>query len=164
MIDTSSSQSEEEMITKWLNQEDLSNEQQLFLYFEDEMTGVLLFQETDLWKEFMEQPEYEIFIKRLGSLFKTYAKFYQLSKSESDFRKLYKITRKINSTNESIRILDLVTNYFDEHFPFAKLQILLSHEQKDAAEKNKLLLKLSSQKRFLLKRMTIHNRLLLMCP
>lgn len=138
MIDTSSSQSEEEMITKWLNQEDLSNEQQLFLYFEDEMTGVLLFQETYLWKEFMEQPEYEIFIKRLGSLFKTYAKFYQLSKSESDFRKLYKITRKINSTNESIRILDLVTNYFDEHFPFAKLQILLSHEQKDAAEKYRL--------------------------
>lgn len=98
---------------------------------EDQILTLILLQSTDQWTEFKKTEQYHEFSRMFFRACNFITKLMKMQNRESNYRKLYEVTKAFNATMESKEILDIVMQTIKERFPNMSVDLLLSHEQKE---------------------------------
>lgn len=98
---------------------------------EEQILALILLQSTNQWTEFKKTEQYNEFRRMFFRACNFITKLMKMQNRESNYRKLYEVTKAFNATMESKEILDIVMQTIKERFPNMSVDLLLSHEQKE---------------------------------
>lgn len=97
----------------------------------EQVLVVILLQSTEQWIAFKKEERYQEFSRMFFQACRFITKLMKMQNRETNYRKLYEVTKAFNATMESKEILDLVMRTIKERFPNMRVDLLLSHEQKE---------------------------------
>ena len=105
---------------------------------ESEPLALLLFKSTSRWRDFSTSAYLVDFEKAIGNFIRIIRMMGFFVTREKKFRQLFKVTELFNSTMSSKVILDGIMDSIADSFPTFKVDLLLSHDQKELAHSYKL--------------------------